>query len=43
MKTINWWRCFVAWLKGAPKPKRMNEADDLLTTQIIDLRRALKK
>lgn len=43
MITINWWRCLLAWFRGAPKPKRMNEVDDMLQTQILDLRKALRK
>jgi hypothetical protein len=39
MKTINWWRRFMAWLKGAPTPRRLEEADDMLRTQILDMRR----
>lgn len=43
MKTINWWRRMVAWIKGNPPPQRLDEVDDMLQTQIFDLRKALRK
>jgi hypothetical protein len=43
MKTINLWRHVVAWFKGAPRPRRLEDADEMLQTQIFDLRKALRK